>query len=276
MHVGVDIGGTKTLVAVLDTNGVIVEREKFPTPKDYVEFLDELKSTVGRFTNQDYLSAGVAVPGRLDRNKGLLLNLGNLPWENEPIQADCEAILNCPVVIENDAKMAGLSESMLNPDASTILYVTVSTGIGTSVIHDRKLDPSLLNSEGGRMMIPFKGELVTWESFASGRAIAEKFGKTASDIDPSDSETWKYIARNLSLGMFELISIVEPDLIIIGGSIGTYFDNYSEYLLAELKKFETPLVPIPRIIQAGRSEEAAVFGCYDLAKQVFPYAIDNK
>ena len=75
MHVGVDIGGTKTLVAVLDTNGVIVEREKFPTPKDYVEFLDELKSTVGRFTNQDYLSAGVAVPGRSEEHTSELQSL---------------------------------------------------------------------------------------------------------------------------------------------------------------------------------------------------------
>ena len=275
MHVGVDIGGTKTLVAVLDGNGVIVEREKFPTPKEYDDFLTQLKTTVSRFAVQDYLSAGVAVPGRLDRHKGLVLSLGNLLWKNEPIQADIETILKCPVVIENDAKMAGLSESMLNPDASNILYITVSTGIGTSVIHDRKLDPSMLNSEGGHMMIPFKGKLVSWESFASGRAIAEKFGKKASDIDPNDAQAWKYIARNLSLGMFELITVVEPDLIIIGGSIGTYFHNFSEYLVADLKKFETPLVPIPKIIQAGRPEEAAVFGCYDLAKQVFPYAIDN-
>ena len=275
MHVGVDIGGTKTLVAVLDANGVIVESDKFPTPKVYDEFLKALEQTVEQFTNQDYLSAGIAVPGRLDRHAGTVISLGNLPWHNEPIQADCEAILNCPVVVENDAKMAGLSESMLNLDASTILYVTVSTGIGTSVIHDQKLDPSMLNSEGGQMMIPFKGKLTTWESFASGRAIAEKFGKKAADIDPSDTETWRYIAHNLSVGIFELITVVEPGLIIVGGSIGTYFNNYGELLIAELKKFETPMVPIPRIIQAKRPEEAAVFGCYDLAKQVFPYAINK-
>lgn len=275
MHIGVDIGGTKTLVAVFDANGVIVEQEKFDTPAAYDDFLTALKAMVSHFSNQEYLSAGIAVPGRLDRHKGLLLNLGNLSWQNEPIQADCEAILNCPVVIENDAKMAGLSESILNRDASTILYVTISTGIGTSVIHDQKLDPSMLNSEGGQMMLPFNGKLATWESYASGRAIADKFGKQAAEIDPADTETWSYIARNLSVGIFELITVVEPDLIIIGGSIGTYFNNYSALLTAELKKFETPLVPIPRLISAQRPETAAVYGCYDLAKQVFPYANSN-
>ena len=275
MHVGVDIGGTKTLVAVLDANGVIVEQQKFATPKVYDDFLKALKDTVSHFTNQDYLSAGVAVPGRLDRHKGTVISLGNLPWRNEPIQSDCESILNCPVVIENDAKMAGLSESMLHRDAATILYVTVSTGIGTAVIHNQKLDPSMLNSEGGQIMLPFKGKLATWESFASGRAIAEKFGKHASEIDPDDTETWSYIARNLSVGIFELITVIEPDLVIIGGSIGTYFNSYADLLITELKKYETPLVPIPRLIQAQRPETAAVYGCYDLAKQVSPHATAN-
>lgn len=275
MHVGVDIGGTKTLVAVLDTNGVIVEQQKFATPKTYDGFLKALEDNVSHFSNHDYLSAGVAVPGRLDRHRGRLLNLGNLPWQNEPIQSDCESILNCPVVIENDAKMAGLSESMLHRDASTVLYITVSTGIGTAVIHDQKLDPSMLNSEGGQMMLPFKNKLASWESFASGHAIAEKFGKQASEIDPKDTESWRYIARNLSVGIFELITVVEPDLVIIGGSIGTYFDNYDDLLITELKKYETPLVPIPRVVKAERAETAAVYGCYDLAKQVFPHALVN-
>lgn len=272
MYIGVDIGGTKTLVAVLNEEGVIVEQTKFATPKNYADFLSALRDTVGQFNQQDYLAAGIAVPGRLDRHNGVVFDLGNLNWHNEPIQADCEAVLHCPVVIENDAKMAGLSESMLNRDASTILYVTVSTGIGTSVIHDQQLDPSMLNSEGGHLLLPFKDKMVTWESFASGHAIYEHFGKKASDIDPDDTDSWSYIARNIAIGLYELISVVEPDLIIIGGSIGTYFDNYSHLLLAELKRYETPLVPIPPIIKAQRSEEAAVYGCYDLAKQVFPYA----
>lgn len=272
MYVGVDIGGTKTLVAVLDADGIIVEQTKFATPKTYDGFIAALKAAVNQFSHQDYLSAGVAVPGRLDRHKGMVLDLGNLSWHNEPIQADCETILHCPVVIENDAKMAGLSESMLNKGVSTILYITVSTGIGTAVIHDQKLDPSMLNSEGGQMMLPFKDQLVAWESFASGHALAKHLGKQAADIDPTDIEAWRYIARNLSVGIFELITMVEPDLVIIGGSIGTYFTHYGDLLIAELKRYETPLVPIPRVIQAGRPETAAVYGCYDLAKQVFPYA----
>lgn len=272
MYIGVDIGGTKTLVAVLDVHGVIVESLKFPTPKNYDEFLTALGDTAKQLKHQEFQAGGVAAPGKLDRERGIIITLGNLPWKHEPIQADCEKLFNCPMVMENDAKLAGLSESMLNPDYSTVLYVTVSTGIGTAVIKDRHLDQGMLNSEGGRMILPFKGQLVPWETFASGRAIYEHFGKKAADIPASDTESWGYVARNLSLGFFELITTIEPDLIVIGGSIGTYFDKYGHLLKAELKKFETPYVKIPHIIKAQRAETAVVYGCYDLARQVFPHA----
>ncbi len=275
MYIGVDIGGTKTLVAVLNPSGVIVEKITFPTPQKYDEFLSQLKDSVATFEHQDYRAAGVAVPGRLNREKGEVLVLGNLPWHKEPIQADCEKILSCPVIIENDAKLAGLSESMLNRDADTVLYITVSTGIGTAVIQKQRLDPAMLSSEGGHMILPFKGELTPWESFASGHAIYEHFGKKASEIDASDEKSWSYIARNLSVGIFELLTTIGPDLVIIGGSIGTYFDNYASPLNAELNKYATPYVMIPKIIKAKRPEEAVIYGCYDLVKQVFNHANYN-
>jgi len=62
MYLGVDIGGTKTLVAVLDANGVITERAKFPTSPNYDDFLKELAATVATFTTQDYAAAGLAMP----------------------------------------------------------------------------------------------------------------------------------------------------------------------------------------------------------------------
>ncbi|HVW23710.1 MAG TPA: ROK family protein [Candidatus Saccharimonadales bacterium] len=269
MYLGVDIGGTKTLVAVFDERSKVLQEVKFPTPKKYDNWLLELRHTVTQLEHQDFKAAGVAVPGRLNREEGLVYSLGNLPWKNEPIQADCEKVLHCPVVIENDANLAGLSESMLYKDKETVLYVTVSTGIGTAVMHNQVLDPALLDSEGGHIMLPFRGKLVDWEDFASGRAIYEHFGKKASEIAPDDEEAWGYIARNLSLGLFDNIAVVQPNLIIIGGSIGTYLKHYEKLLVKALRKYEVPIVPIPPIVQAQRPEEAVIYGCFDLAKQRF-------
>ena len=268
MYLGVDIGGTKTLVAVLDDSGSIVEQAKFPTPSNYEHWLLELRHTAHHFEHKDFQAAGVAVPGRIDRKHGKLIRLGNLPWKNEPIQADCERILNCPVVIENDANLAALSEAMLHKEYSTVLYFTISTGIGTGVVHDQSLDPALIDSEGGNILLPYKGRLTRWEKFASGKAIVEILGKKASDIN--DENEWKTITRNLALGFLENMVIVQPDLVIVGGSVGAHFPKYKDYLIAELKKYELPLLTLPPIVQAQRPEEAVVFGCYDLAKQRYP------
>ncbi len=267
MYVGVDVGGTKTLVAVLDEHGVINEQTKFPTPKNYDHWLLELRHALAHFETKDFKAAGAAIPGRIDRTHGRAISLGNLPWHNVPVQADCERALHCPVVVENDANLAGLSEAMLHKNSETVLYITVSTGIGTGIVHNQVLDPTLLDSEGGHMLLPHRGKLIEWEQFASGKAIFEHFGKHAADLH--DQKDWEYIARNLGVGLFELIAIVQPNLVVIGGSIGSYFERFGSLLAAELKKHELPIVPIPNIVQAARPEQAVIFGCYDIAKQQY-------
>lgn len=266
MYVGVDIGGTKTLVATLDDNGVILEQIKFPTSPDYGQFIKELGTNLDKLPARDeWLAIGVAAPGRVNHDTGIAETFGNLPWKNVPITADVKALTGKPVFLENDSNLAGLSEAMLHKVAERVLYITVSTGIGSGVIQDGRIEDPDNHSEPGHMLLPGPdGKLVQWESFASGHAIVERYGKRAADIE--DAETWQLIARDLSLGFLELIAIVQPDLIVIGGSVGTYFDRFGEFLIADLKRFEMPLVPIPPIVAAERPETAVVYGCYDYAK----------
>ena len=117
------------------------------------------------------------------------------------------------------------------------------------------------------MLLPHDGQLKQWEDFASGRSIYERFGKKAADI--TDDKDWQGIAHDLVLGIFNHVALLQPDIIVIGGSIGTYFDNYSKYLIDELKALENVVVPIPTIVKAQRPEEVVLFGCYDAAKQQF-------
>ncbi len=269
MYLGVDIGGTKTLVAVLDANGVITERAKFPTSPNYDDFLKELAATVATFTTQDYAAAGLAMPVTVfNRELGVGVGFGNLPWKNVPIHNDVERIVGCPVAIENDAKLGGLSEALMLKDTyHRVLYVTVSTGIGISLIVNGKIDPNFGDGGGRAMMFEHDGKVVPWESFASGRAIVERYGKRAVDI--TDEATWRHIARDLSLGFLEMIAMFQPDVIVVGGSVGTYFDRYGKFLSEAMQQYHLPLVPIPPIKGAQRAEEAVVYGCYDLAKETY-------
>jgi glucokinase len=207
----------------------------------------------------------VGAPGRLDRKNGIGIAMGNLPWENVPIAADVERLVHCPVVIENDAKLAGLSEAMLvKGKYDRVVYITVSTGIGIGVVINQEIDPYLADAEPGKMPLEHGGKMVAWESFASGHAIVQRYGKIAKDI--KDDTTWKRIAHDIAIGLIDIIAVVQPQVIIFGGSVSMYFDRFDDFLVEALRKYEVPLIPIPPIIHAQRPEEAVVYGCYDLAK----------
>jgi predicted NBD/HSP70 family sugar kinase len=269
MYLGVDIGGTKTLVASLDDNGVIKEKLRFLTPKDYVEFLSSIRQALEGFETHEYIAGSVAVPAiKIDRTHGEALGFGNLPWGDVNIEKDIEQIVNCPILIENDAKLGGLSEAMLVKDQySKVLYVTVSTGIGYAIINDCVIDTNAGDAGGKIIMLNRNGGSVSWESIASGKAIVEKYGKMAKDIN--DNDTWQEISKEISAGLIELIEVFQPDIIVIGGSVGNYFSKYGELLNKELEKYELPLINLPVLKGAERADDAVIYGCYDLAHKTY-------
>lgn len=263
MYIGVDIGGTKTAVAVLDDAGIMLEKSSFKTPSTYDAFLTQLSAAVKAFSRTDFKAGCVAAPGRINRRLGIGQDFGNLPWHDVPIRSDAERLLNCPMLVENDANLGGLSESMLLPPDKRVLYITISTGIGTGFVSHQKIDPNLADSEGGHMILEYHGKRTKWEDFASGSAIVRRFGKKAADIQ--DDATWQRIAHDLSLGFIELMAIAQPEVVIVGGSVGRYFDRFAMFLLKELRAYQSPLVPIPPIKKASRPDDAVLYGCYDLA-----------
>lgn len=269
MYLGIDIGGTKTLVGLLDENGVIVNEHKFDTPKDYKDFLSELKVYIASFDKQDYSAAIVAVPAiTIDRKNGIASNFGNLPWPKVNIADDVETLVNCPVAIENDAKLAGLSESMLlKGQYSRVLYLTISTGIGFAFINNLDIDTNAGDAGGRTIMLEHGGKIVVWESFASGKSISQRFGRVAKEIN--DENTWRIIVKDILKVLIQLIAIFQPEIVVIGGSVGKYFEKYEKILNEELEKYELPMLDLPKVIGAQRPDNAVVYGCYDYARKKF-------
>ena len=261
MIVAVDTGGTKTLVTLFSRDGVAGKMIKFPTPKDRNDYLEVLKETLkSNYGGQRIEAIVVALPATVEN--GVALWFGNLDWHNLDIAKELEGVLgSAPVFVENDANLAGLAETRSrDPMPLSSLYVTVSTGIGTGFTTNGKIDPGLRRSEGGQMPVEFQSKIQTWESIASGKTIYNTYGKYARDIE--DKTTWDEIADRISRGFLVAIPLLQPDLVIIGGSIGTYFEKYGEQLTTILKKHLPAHIPCPEFVEAKHPEQAVIYGCY--------------
>ncbi len=266
-YLAIDVGGTKTLFAVFSPGGEIVREEKIATSHDYEQFKADLADGVDKLGEFKISRCCAAFPGRIDFDKGVGIGFGNLPWHNLPVRGDLQQILkDARVLIHNDAKLAGLSEALLlNGHYRKVLYLTISTGIGGGVILGGRIDPDFVNFEPGAMIFEHDGQQTRWETFASGKALHEKYGRLASEIN--DPGIWQAYVKNLVPGFENLLATVQPDAVVIGGGVGGHFEKFKPYLEAELAKINNPLVPIPPLLKAQRPEEAVIYGCYDYIKQ---------
>ncbi len=266
MKLTIDIGGTKVLVAVFE-NDKVINQYKFETPKNYLDFLEEFKKSLVNLNDYHIEIAAVAIPELINRETFELLGGGNLKWQKVNIVNDLASILNCNVLLENDANLAGLSEaSYLKDRFNRVLYLTISTGIGGGLVVNQKLSPDNLNFEPGLIKLKHNNQLIEWEKFASGRAIVGQYHQFAKDIN--DPVIWQEIANNILDGLMVIIPLIQPQAIVFGGSVGTYFDKYQEFLEHGLDQVIEPFLLKPVILQAIHPEEAVVYGCLELINQV--------
>jgi glucokinase len=267
MILTIDVGGTKVLVATFSDDGKIQKSQKFKTPIMYPDFIDGLKKTIKELIGDEQPEAcSVALPGTIDRANGVALYFGNLPWENVAIRHDLSDALHCPIYLENDAKMASIAEADTLKDLySRVLYVTVSTGIGIGLVVDGKIDQGVQDAGGKGMMLEHQGKIMAWEEFASGKAIVAQTGKMASEIE--DESDWYLVARNIAIGLVDLITLLSPECIVIGGGVGAHLEKFQEKLFNELEIYHNRMVKMPQIRKAQHPEEAVIYGGYLLAKQ---------
>lgn len=268
MYLGIDVGGTKTLLAVFTQDGKLKESLKFETPQNYSRFLDALVENIRKLEVDDFRAACIALPGLIDRDHGVGVRFGNLPWKNVHIVDFLEKVLKAPVLVENDAKLAGLFESRnVKKDMRRVLYITISTGIGIGFIVDGVIDKNTNDLGGAAYPVRKGSRVITLDKYSSGSAIVKAYKKRASDLDSPTA--WNEIAHHLAKELVEIIAVLNPDVVVIGGGVGTHFKKYEHFLKDALKKYELPVMKIPPVVQAKRPEEAVIYGCYELLKATY-------
>src|SRR5699024_2873451 len=194
--IGVDIGGTNTVIAIINESGYIIEKTVISTdlsitPKNMIHRINSYIKLVIKKSNlprNKIKGIGSVSPGPLDSRQGYITNPPNLHgWIDVPVKQLIEKEFSYPVRLENDANAATLAEKWIGAGQNTenFIYITVSTGIGSGIVINRKLLQGIHGNAGdiGHMVIDSSfgrcicGQYGCLESIASGSAIARHASK---------------------------------------------------------------------------------------------------
>ena len=269
-----DIGGTKLAAAAAD-GGRLGRVHRTATPATGP--VDALSGLLEAAAPGAALEAiGISAPGPGDRARGDLRAPPGMPdaWHGLRLGALLGARFGCPVTVENDANCAALAEATLGAGrgAGTVVYFTVSTGIGTGVVRDGRLIPTRTDTEGGHQVLwpewlggpPCHcGGHGCLEALAAGLAIERRFGVRAEDLD--DQEAWDDIGRWLGLGVVNAIALHDPGAVIFGGGVTASWARFAPALLAAVES-HLRLQAMPRIELGTLGEERNLLGALELVR----------
>lgn len=252
MYLAIDIGGTKTLIALFSKRGRVVRRLKFKTAWKKEKFVADLTKNLQNFTKYAVESVVVAVPGSVQKNCSLAL--GNRDWGKFSLLKDLSNIFSCPIFFENDANLATIFES--TGIKGKTVFLTFSTGIGGGVAENGQLDPCSSKLEPGHKIYEYTGKEKEWEDIAAASAL-EKVFHVDSATDLRGKKVMQDVAARVYLGLPDIVKKYKPDTIILGGPLGKIFKLYSKYL---------PKEPGVKYRRPKRPLESVIYGCYIFAK----------
>ena len=191
--VGVDVGGTKVAGGLVTLKGRLTKTLVVPAYAEkgfktsYAQVVGLIEKLVRLAGGKENIAGiGVCAPGPLNPKTGVIINPPNLPgWRNIPFARSLSSHFELPAVVENDANAAGLAEVLFGAAAGyrDVFYVTVSTGIGTGLIIDKKIyhGKNGVGGEGGHVSVdihsPYRcgcGTLGCIEALAAGPAMARR------------------------------------------------------------------------------------------------------
>ena len=272
MRLGVDVGGSKIEVAVLDREGGMALRRRIAAPDGaYEEGLRALADLVLDAEREAgaRCSVGVGIPGALSPRTGLVKNAYNTPFNRQPLRRDLEAALGQPVRFANDANCFALSEAAdgAGRGARVVFGAILGTGAGAGVVVEGRVleGRNAIGGEWGHNPLPWMrpeefpgpacycGRAGCIEQFVSGPALARD--KAAQ----GDEAALAHYEDRLARALAQVVNLLDPDRIVLGGGVSNLERLYSSLppLLARYvytDEFDTP------VLRAAHGDASGVRG----------------
>ena len=312
-YFGIDFGGMSAKAGLFDAKSKLIAKDTVKTSKDdnYVTTVAKMAQLVKKLCEDNDISlkkvrcVGLASPGVIDSQKGVVVRWGNYNWSDRPLAKDMSESLGLEVRVVNDANAAAYGEAVYGAakEYASSVFITLGTGVGSGIILDGKLFEGSCGAgaEAGHMVIQTGGvpcgcgRRGCFEQYASASALIrdtkramfedkesmmwelvgkdpEKVdGKTAFSAAKAGDAAAQTVVKNyimyLGEGILNLVNIFRPEAVIIGGGVC----NEGEYLLAPLRKYvgERLYVGCDRvpltINRAALGNDAGIYGALAFA-----------
>lgn len=267
-YIGIDLGGTNVAAGLVSEDGRLLGHYSEPTPRgaeqvaDAIAHAARMACAAAGAEVSDACSVGVASPGSIDPEAGVVEHAFNLGMDHVPLAGMVGARLGLPAVLENDANAAALGEFVAGAGKgyTSLVAVTLGTGVGSGAVLDGKLFTGFnyAGMEAGHMVIRRGGRPCTcgrrgcWETYASATGLIRST-REAMEAHP-DSALWKLASTlevvngrtafdaaqagdaaarqvveeyeaDLACGLANLINILQPEVLCLGGGVSRQGEN---------------------------------------------------
>ena len=279
--VGIDLGGTKIEGICIDQNNSVIQRKRIPTnqQKGYSHIVDSIVSLVRDITKEigDY-SIGICTPGAISKKTGLIKNSNTQCLIGKPLREDLEKSLGRKIKMENDANCFAMAEAILGSGVgySMVFGVIMGTGVGGGIVIDGEIHHGRTNIAGewGHHMLHqngnqcYCGRSGCVETYISGPALEKRWTDITGRKEPlseiiDNSELnlqWKQeFLDNFGVSLANVIDILDPDVIVLGGGLSNIDFLYSEGQKSVYRNVFSDIVDTP-IIRNKLGDSAGVFG----------------
>ena len=296
---GIDLGGTKIEIALVDAMHGVVYKDRVPTPQhSYNAILDAISALVDKTVSQQKIerpsSIGIGIPGCLDPATQLVRGSNTVVMNGKPLQVDLQQRLGLQIHLQNDANCLAVSEAVdgAAKGCSVVFAVIIGTGCGGGIAIDGKAwtGKNAIAGEWGHNPLPWPsadeiqvapcwcGQVGCQETWISGTAFALDHARHTGERIKAEQIIAKMRAGNLaaqeSFGRYvnrlaralaSVMNVLDPDAIVLGGGMSNVDEIY-QALPSEIIRYTFTKPIATPVLKAMHGDSSGVRGAAWLSK----------
>lgn len=289
-RIGIDLGGTKIEGILLDKSGKILAQKRTPTNSDngYGYIIDKIVNLISdlQAISKTDTAVGICTPGAISPHTGRIKNSNTVCLIGKPFKEDIESKINCKIKLDNDANCFAIAEANLGAAKkyNVVFGVIIGTGVGGGIVINGKVHHgrmSIAGEWGHHTLYPdgnqcYCGRKGCVETYISGPSLEKRWteltGRTQTlrNVIAEAGQLPKYkeklylkwkqeLIRNFGIALANVIDILDPDAIVLGGGVSNIPFLYDEGIKSVYNNVFSNEVDTP-ILRNKLGDSAGVFG----------------